>query len=482
MKTQSKKAFAVFASSLILLLASCGGGKKQASETTGPAVSPDVPVAGQPVIIDTNHLNAGVRYTEERNIDTANPPVVMDFTQKLTEQPFDLAHYFTKATCVTLKHPLPPKEGGFLCNATICIKYDQGANMGGGISTRIQVKEPYILTSDIFGTLLYDQTGNLIDSTGLTPIKKVRYNAKKQEVEFDHKNRVSLQTGLTLLDGEKCKYMEHDTTSDYYKMCWKSIPDGKILREIRFMEKPQITYLFDLDESALFSMNGDFKSPVMLTTFDPIHYDTLCIFHNYNQPTRKITGSYTRPEDTWLYNLDKKVYFRQPFNDTIFTLASANKLIPAYILQFGDKRTDIDRGLTGDKSQTYIAAKWLDTDKFILFTYSRNYDCPNTRNNKTVTYQYALYDKKEKQLFKLPADGIYPDEYLLPVPLTGGIPVVLEDVSYQDDKLVTSYTKRKLQEMQKLTSFSKLPADQKERIRNMEQSLDETEMIVMILE
>lgn len=129
-----------------------------------------------------------------------------------------------------------------------------------------------------------------------------------------------------------------------------------------------------------------------------------------------------------------------------------------------------------------VAAQWLDTDKFILFTYTRNYDCLNTRRNNTVTYHYALYDKAKKQLFRLPGEGVYPNEYLLPAELTGGLPVLLQDIKFQDHKLVTTYTKSKLEALQKLKGFKQLPAGQQERVRQLAGSLGDTEMIVMMLE
>lgn len=479
MKTQRKRAFPLIASSLFLFATACSGGKKQATETEN---LPSSAVANQPVIIETNRLNPGVRYQEERSVDPANPPVVLDFTQKLVEQPLSLNDYFTKATCVTLKHPLPADQGGFLYDFSIRIRYDGGMSMSTGSQTDIQVKTPYILTKDLFGTLLYDMNGTLVDSTGLTPIKNIKYNAAKREIEYQTKNRTALTQGLALLEGDKCLYLQHDTVADYFKMCWKSMPDGKILQEIRFIERPHTTYLQDLDETALFSQNGSFRAAEVLTTFDRNTYDTLCVFHNYNRPTVQPKGPFPFPEHTWLYRNNGKLYYRQAFNDTVFHVASANKLVPVYLLELGEKGADINTTLKGDLSQSLVAAQWLDTDKFILFTYTRNYDCLNTRRNNTVTYHYALYDKAKKQLFRLPGEGIYPDEYILPADLTGGIPVLLQDIKFQDHKLVTTYTKSKLEALQKLKGFKQLPVGQQDRVRQLSESLGDTEMIVMMLE
>ena len=477
MKTQKGlTTTASMACGLVLMLTACGG-KKQTDETTGT-----VAVVKQPVIIETNQLNPGVRDTEDRAVDPSRPPVVLDFTQKLPATTLSLKDHYTNASCVTLRHPLPANEGGFLYDASIAVYYDQGMSSGSGISTNVQVNDEYILTSDLFGALIFDQSGNLIDSTALTPIKEVKYDSKEQKIEYNAKNRIALKSGLALENGNIYRYLERDTVRDIMKMCWKDIQDGTIAEEICFVEKPHTAYLMSIDDSTLLAESGNFRSPTLFVTFNKSNYDTLCVFNNYNLPTVKLTGPYAFPERNWLYKLNDRCYYRQAFCDTVFSIAAANKIEPAYIIQFGDKRTDINTGLIGDKAQKMIASKWLDTDKFILFIYSQNYDCPNTRNSNSVFYHYALYDKTKKQLFSLPGDNTYPEEYLVPADVPNGIPLILNEVTIQDNKLVSSYTKRKLEAMQKMKAFSQLPAAQQDRVKELAGSLADNEMIVMTLE
>ena len=70
----------------------------------------------------------------------------------------------------------------------------------------------------------------------------------------------------------------------------------------------------------------------------------------------------------------------------------------------------------------------------------------------------------------------------MPTELPDGIPAILGELTWQDNKLFTSYTKRKLEALQKMDNFSKLPAEQQERVRKLAGKLGEDEMIVMILE
>ena len=90
--------------------------------------------------------------------------------------------------------------------------------------------------------------------------------------------------------------------------------------------------------------------------------------------------------------------------------------------------------------------------------------------------------KDNKQLSLIQDENNYPEEFLLPAEMPNGIPVILGEISWQDNKLFTSYTKRKLEALQKMKNFSKLPAEQQERVRQLAGSLADNEMIVMILE
>lgn len=467
----------VVAVCMLASLLSCGG--KQTTEQTGEVMSR---TSSEPVIIETNKLTPGIKEVEIRSVDPANPPVILDFTAKLNTQPFSLKDHFTKATCVTLRHPLPLEQGGFLYDASIVISYDQGMSSSRGVNTNVQICDGHILTTDLFGALVYDKNGQLIDSTHLSHIDKLKYKVASQEIEYEAKNRKVTTQGLSLAGNNMYQYIERDTVNNYFKMDWNSLKDNKLVQEIRFIDQRHTAYLTRLNDSTLINISGNFMSPDLLKTFDKNTYDTLCVFKNYNLPTIKITGSYAFPEELVTYFNKDKFYFRQPFNDTIFSIAASNRIKPEYVFQFGENRLDINTGLQGDKSQKNVIKGWMDANDFILITFSKNYDCPNTRNENSVIYSYGLYDKAKKQLTLLPGGHIYPEEFFLPAELPDGIPVILGELSWQDDKLVSSYTKRKLQAMQKMKNFSQLPTTQQDRVRKLAESLADNEMIVMTLE
>lgn len=457
----------------------CSCGRKQATRQADETVEA-APKA--PVIIETNHLNPGVQYTEERGISPASPPVILDFTAKLPTQPFALKDHFSKVTYVTLKSPLSPEQGTFLYDASIIVSYDRGMSSASGVNTKIQLLENRILTNDLFGSFCFDSNGQITDTLLIAHIEGLKYDPATQKLEFHANNRKSPIGNISLEPGNQYSYVGRDTVNNYNIMGWKSLEDGRLVEEIRFMDDKHSTLLASLDDSTLVNVSRNFRSPDMLTTFNKNSYDTLCIFGNYNLPTVKLSGPYAFPESNWTYKNKDKFYFRQAFNDTIFSLSSPNRLQPEYILQFGENKLTIDNGLYGDKSQKYAIQSWVDTDHFVLITYSRNYDCPNTRKEKSVFYSYALYNKDTKQLSLIQDNHSYPEEFLLPTELPDGIPAILGELTWQDNKLFTSYTKRKLEALQKMDNFSKLPAEQQERVRQLAGTLGEDEMIVMILE
>lgn len=474
---EMRKGLSAVALCILASLCACGG--KQANKQTEETAQA---VTKVPVIIETNRLNPGIQSTEVRTADPVNPPIILDFTAKLPVQAFALKDYFSKATCITLKNPLPADQGSFLYDASIVVSYDRGMSSAGGINTNVQLLENRILTNDIFGSFCFDLNGQITDTLLISRIEGLKYKPDKQELEFHASNNKNTINSISLEAGNQYRYMEKDTVNNYLKMVWKSFDDGRLIEEIRFMNRKQTAYLQNLDDSTLLNVSGNFMSPTTLTIFNKNSYDTLCVFANYTLPTVKLNGPYSFPENNWTYWNKDKFYYKQAFNDTIFSVHAPNRLQPEYILQFGSGKLTIDNGLYGDKSQKYVAKNWVDTDHFILFIYSKNYDCPNTRNEKSVFYSYALYDKDKKQLSLIKDDNSYPEEFLLPTELPGGIPLILGEISWQDNKLFTTYTKRKLEALQKMKNFSKLPAEQQERVRELAGSIADNEMIVMVLE
>jgi hypothetical protein len=162
-------------------------------------------------------------------------------------------------------------------------------------------------------------------------------------------------------------------------------------------------------------------------------------------------------------------------------MKSASELQPAYILNFGKQKLDIQTALYGDKAGKLIPNTWMEAKDFILFTYTENYDCPNCREKGTVKFFYSYYDKKSKQLYQLPVEG-YPKDYWTNNSLENSIPLGGETWQINGASLSISYSKAQLENLMKHKNFSAIPVAQQEKTKALYNDLSEDELLVMILE
>jgi hypothetical protein len=211
--------------------------------------------------------------------------------------------------------------------------------------------------------------------------------------------------------------------------------------------------------------------------------DTLCRFMNRNpliapNPDRR---SYTNPDAGSLYYYDNRITMRQSYSDTVYRMTAPNELTAAYVLDFGSKRADINTALFGDKSDRLIPNNWLETARFIFIIHTRNYDCPANRSNKSVTFYYSCFDKRDGKLYSLPSTA-FPENFFLPNDVEGGLPLIMDNARSGEGKLYIGYTKLQLTAILNHQNFASLPAAQQEKTRAACESLNEGEMLVMILE
>jgi hypothetical protein len=209
--------------------------------------------------------------------------------------------------------------------------------------------------------------------------------------------------------------------------------------------------------------------------------DTLSVFRNYNPFPEPKKSGYTNPDKAFIYYLDNKLNIRQPYNDTIYRVVSEQKLQPAYVMNFGKQRLDIQTALYGNKAGKLIPYTWLEAKDFVLITYTENYDCPNNRNNGSVKFYYSYYDKKDGRLYQLPSGG-FPEEYLIKNSIEGAIPVIGDLAKTDSKSLSVAYTKAQLGNIIKSKNFKSLSQEQQSNLQSQYDGLSQQEMLVMILE
>ncbi len=126
--------------------------------------------------------------------------------------------------------------------------------------------------------------------------------------------------------------------------------------------------------------------------------DTVCTFRDFD-PIENYSKSLMRgAESAFDYMIDGILHVRQAYNDTIYQVVPPNRMVPKYVLDFGE--FSIDSSLEGvdpgyDLSEKLLPDKFLETNKYLFLTYTKDYECPNTAKNGTLKYSRVVYDKSK---------------------------------------------------------------------------------------
>jgi hypothetical protein len=138
--------------------------------------------------------------------------------------------------------------------------------------------------------------------------------------------------------------------------------------------------------------------------------DTLCRFTDYDRIENFNYTSYRRPVEPTGYYYNGLLSIKQEYNDTIFRLVTPNRLLPVYIIDFGEFKVNYMDGLNPnfDLSGKYMLNSLIETDNFLLIRYTGNNDSPNNRKKNAVKFYNALFNKKDGKLYHLPGFTLSP--------------------------------------------------------------------------
>jgi hypothetical protein len=179
---------------------------------------------------------------------------------------------------------------------------------------------------------------------------------------------------------------------------------GKIKSELKpspFMYSLPVPYLLNNSMMAFVQRKRSVELPNDFISVISISGDTLCKFKDNDPITNFSKSNYRGVDDGNIYYFNGTLHLRQSFNDTIYQLIPPNRLIPKYILNFGNLGIkSANEGIDPNFSlkDKLILQSFLETDRFLFITYSKDYICPNTANNGTLKFSRLIYDKKNKTL------------------------------------------------------------------------------------
>jgi hypothetical protein len=187
------------------------------------------------------------------------------------------------------------------------------------------------------------------------------------------------------------------------------------------------------------------------------------------------------------YEKDGSLYLRPAFNDTVFIVSPPNRMRPVYVLNLGTykvtKQEGVDPGfnLTGK----IIPGEWAETDNYIFLTFTKDdYDCPNTREKKTVKIYHAVYLKNNRQLFIVKGDPFNYKPELLENNIDGGVPVWPAFYMIgRNSEIMVSLKGKELKERVRSKEFgqSGAPEAGKKELERLAGVVGETEDILMII-
>lgn len=461
----------------ISLLISCGGKKKQTLEEADIQKKAELnAIIETEEILDTIIPSQGVRYKGTKSIDPANPPVTIDLASAKEIKDLDLAEYYSKARFIKLKHPLDAMDGGFLGDANIKVSADKWAQSMRGVNSRVYFTDNHIIAGDAyFGYHCYSKDGNF-SHTIVAMEELPDYNAKNNSVLIQWNDSIQLVGNFSAM-GDNCMFFVSQGRKG--KIFFHNITSRK-----NYLERPSAYgTLHLLNPTTILSYRYSILNESQSRYLDILDYrgDTISTFLNHNPLVKKGKGSYTNPDSPFIYYLDNKLNVRQAYNDTVYRVASEQKLHPAYVMNFGKQKLDIQTGLYGNKAGKLIPYTWLEAKDFIFITHTENYDCPNNRNNGSVKFFYTYYDKKTGKIYQLPT-AEFPEEQLIKNSIEGAIPVVGNIAKTDNKSLSIGYTKAQLGNIIKGKAFKTLPQEQQNNVKSQYDSLSEQEMLIMILE
>ena len=126
--------------------------------------------------------------------------------------------------------------------------------------------------------------------------------------------------------------------------------------------------------------------------------DTLCKFTDSNKTVFNEIRQQVlvRPN---FYRINGHVMLQIGFSDTIFRIAPPNRLIPKYVLNWGDYKPDIREHAKGSTVEGKLVLGGLvETQRFIFIDYTEGRDYPARRNEGKIKDHWAVYDKIAKTL------------------------------------------------------------------------------------
>jgi len=367
----------------LLLPVSCGNRSPNLSEKQLQALTNDSVQKKTEVLADTSYMpTAGVKHTEIRSVDPTNPPAIIDIAgNQENKKAFKISDFASSVSYIYLQQPPDTKFTSI---------------------SEVVSDDKHIFINTSIGLLYYSEDGRYL------------YTLCTNELETS-------DLGTRIVNGMKSG-ANIDLFNDrlfFRTTHWSSLDEGA--SDIRL----NVFDIKELDAQSPFIMqSGELPQPTYQRRLDPskdsgllsryllmddLSYfisnsltgvatkgDTLCKFNDYDRPsTFEKVG--IRPA---IYRINGQVMLRMSYSDTIFRIVPPNRLIPAYVMQWGQYKPDINQYAGGsDLEGKLVLRDWIETSRYIFIEYTEGRAYPARWMQGKVKFYYAIYDKTTKTLF-----------------------------------------------------------------------------------
>lgn len=224
------------------------------------------------------------------------------------------------------------------------------------------------------------------------------------------------------------------------------------------------------------------NSGTLLVTYNS-KGDTLCKFSDPDKIMNFKQQQLRNAVPLINYTFNGLMTLKPEYNDTVFRVIPHNRLMPAYIINFGNFRVEFMDGLNPnyDLSGKLMIHSLFETNDFMFIRYTQNYDCPLNRKKNAVKFYNTIFFKKESRLYVLP-DSSYTPKGLVN-DIDGCIPFWPDFISPKGEmmKLVSG---KLLKDYINSAAFknSNITQDNRRKQTSFAEELKDTDMIIIIAE
>lgn len=450
-----------------------------------------------------NTLPKAFRYREDRSEDRGNPPVTIDIAGNLNNvREIKLSDVAGTISYIRME-PVPD------------------STIPRDLKFRYYLMDNYIVALNLFGIHLYSKEGRFLRTIVKNELTGVMAEPDRLIFRMDYTKKGggnSVQaSGNNLLyyysnniTGQKY-IMKYDCSSRQLQPEYKFDPEnpdqlsglGEIAIDLNhgntvpppprpsqgmFSGAPEDffsayeTYIHDNGSYSVPLSRGDNMMVLLNNQGDTLsEFSRLEKLVNYTKSLQRGTDDGTK------YENNGSLYLRPAFNDTVFRIIPPNRLYPVYTLNLGSYKVTKQEGVDPDFKLTgkIIPEEWAESENYIFLTFTKDdYDCPNTRKNKTVKIFHALYSKLAKIFTVIKGDPLDYSPEILENDIDGGVPVwPLSYMISKKGELMIPLKGSELKFRVKSAEFrqSGAPANKKKDLETLADSVSDMDDILMII-